>query len=232
MSVTWIAALSLGFMSSMHCIGMCGPIALALPLNRSSVMSSLGGLLLNNFSRIAGYALLGVPAGLFGKALSIAGFQGYLSVLTGIMMLIMMLGANRYMSTVPVVARYTSKWKTMAAKLFGSSSPYTLSLIGFLNALLPCGFVYIALAGAASTGTAGFASLFMILFGAGTMPALLVVGFAGQLIKPTVRNYVRKLVPVFVSLLACVLILRGLNLGIPYISPVADAHSVQPCCHK
>ncbi|MGB3155479.1 MAG: sulfite exporter TauE/SafE family protein, partial [Chitinophagaceae bacterium] len=60
---------------------------------------------------------------------------------------------------------------------------------------------------------------FMALFGAGTLPAMMLVGYAGQMIKSDWRNYLRNLVPVFISLMGVLLILRGMNLGIPFISP-------------
>lgn len=232
MSLYWITALSLGFLSSLHCIGMCGPIALALPLNRSSALSMWGGLLLNNLSRIAGYAVMGLLAGILGKSMAIAGLQNYLSVAAGVIMMLFLFGTLRHFTSIGFIQRFTGKWKSAAAKLFGSSSPYTLSLAGLLNAFLPCGFVYMALAGAAATGHLISGALFMMLFGAGTAPALIFVAFAGHMLKPQTRSRARKLTPVFVAALACVLILRGLNLNIPYISPASDGQSVHNCCHK
>lgn len=232
MNAFWIVALSLGFLSSLHCMGMCGPIALALPLNRSSTFTILGGLLLNNTSRIAGYALMGLLAGILGKSMAIAGLQNYLSIVAGVIMLLFLFGTLTHFTSIGLMQRLTGKWKSAAAKLFGNSSPYTLSLIGLLNAFLPCGFVYMALAGAAATGHIAYGALFMMLFGAGTAPALIFVAFAGYMLKPQARSHARKLTPIFVTALACVLILRGLNLNIPYISPASDRQAVHNCCHK
>lgn len=233
MMVYWITALSLGFLSSLHCIGMCGPIALALPLNRSSTLTILGGLLLNNASRIAGYAIMGLLAGILGKGMAIAGLQNYLSILSGILILLVLFGMHSsHLASPAIIQRFTGKWKAAAGRLFGTNSPYALSLIGLLNAFLPCGFVYMALAGAGSTGNLTSGAIFMMLFGAGTAPALIFVAFAARWVKPRARSYVRKLTPVFVTLLACVLILRGLNLNIPYISPASDQQAVHACCHK
>lgn len=232
MNAYWIAALSLGFLSSLHCIGMCGPIGLALPLNRSSSLTMLGGLLINNASRIAGYAIMGLLAGVLGKGMAIAGLQNYLSIISGIIILLVMFGMHGHFKSPAIIQRLTGKWKVTAARLFGTNSPSTLSLIGLLNAFLPCGFVYMALAGAAATGQLTTGSIFMMLFGIGTAPALIFVAFAARLLKQQSRNYARKLTPVFVTLLACVLILRGLNLNIPYISPVSDQQAVHVCCHK
>ncbi len=231
MNIIWVTALSLGFLSSLHCVGMCGPIVMALPLNRSSIWTMLGGLLLNNISRSFGYALMGMLAGIFGKGLAIAGLQNKLSILAGVLMLLLLFFSSKLVTS-KFMHGINSKWKMFAIKIFGISSPYTLSLIGFLNAFLPCGFVYMALAGALSTGNILSGSIFMMLFGAGTFPALIMVAFAGQFLKPRVRSWARSLTPVFVSLLACILILRGMNLDIPYLSPASSQETIQTCCHK
>lgn len=232
MSMYWITALSLGFLSSLHCIGMCGPIALALPLNRRSALTMMGGLLINNFSRIAGYALLGLLAGTLGKGLVIAGLQSYLSVISGGLMLLSLLVSYIRFPASGLMHKVTGAWKVTAAKLFGISSPYTLSLIGLLNAFLPCGFVYMALAGATGTGHILSGAAFMICFGIGTSPALIAVAFSRQFVQPRLREKIRRFAPVFVSILACILILRGLNLDIPYLSPKADDSGIHACCKK
>lgn len=232
MNVYHIATLTLGLVSSMHCIGMCGPIALALPLNRSSVWTMLGGLLINNLSRIIGYALLGMIAGSLGQVFVIAGLQNYLSIASGVLMLIVLtLSVSRI--RVPQPVHLTGgKWKAAAARLFGHSSTYTLAMIGLLNALLPCGMVYMALAGAAGTGNVWSGAFFMILFGSGTAPALIAVAFAGQFVSLKFRENIRRFTPVLVCLLACILILRGLNLNIPYLSPPAAYEAIPECCTK
>lgn len=231
MNVYLVAALSLGFLSSLHCLGMCGPIALALPLNRHSVWTMLGGLSFNHLSRVAGYSLMGLVAGSMGKGLAIAGLQSYLSIISGAIMLLVLFFSWKPIPALSFTHLIASKWKMAASGLFGISSPYTLSVIGFLNAFLPCGFVYMALAGATGTGSVGGGAAFMALFGAGTVPALATVAFAKQFIQTRFRDKARKYTPLLVSVLACILILRGLNLGIPYLSPKADKASVHSCCH-
>lgn len=231
MSTFILAAVSLGLLSSLHCVGMCGPIALALPLNRHSGWTMLGGVLLNNLARISGYALLGVLAGTAGMGLALAGLQSYLSIIAGCVMLLVLLAGHKqlHIAGMHVAA---GKWKAAAARLFGSSAPHTLLLIGLLNALLPCGFVYMALAAAVSTGGAAAGALFMACFGLGTMPALITVAFARQLLGPALRAKARTLAPVLVAVLACTLIVRGLHLGIPYLSPRVAQDTFAPCCRK
>ena len=92
-------------------------------------------------------------------------------------------------------------------------------LIGMANGLLPCGMIYIALATTLSFTEVVQSVGFMAMFGAGTLPAMMLVAYAGQLIRPTMRVALRRLVPVFICIVGILLILRGLDLGIPFISP-------------
>ena len=105
-----------------------------------------------------------------------------------------------------------------------------LFLIGLLNGLLPCGLVYMAVAGALATGNIIYSSLFMACFGLGTLPAMLAMSFAGNFITLSSRNTIKKLVPYIVGIMGILLILRGLNLDIPYISPaLAATGTVEHC---
>ena len=105
-------------------------------------------------------------------------------------------------------------------------------LLGIVNGLLPCGMVYLAIAGALSTADTGKAVLFMGFFGAGTMPAMLVLGLFGYKLKISLRQQAKRIMPYMVSVMAVLLILRGMNLGIPFISPVlAPAPQQVITCH-
>jgi len=104
----------------------------------------------------------------------------------------------------------------------------SLALLGALNGLLPCGLVYVALAGAVSRGSLAAGILFMALFGLGTMPTMLAVSLSGRILPLAFRSKLRAAIPVGVCLLAMLLILRGLALGIPYLSP--DLAGGAACC--
>jgi hypothetical protein len=98
-----------------------------------------------------------------------------------------------------------------------------------LNGLLPCGLVYLGIIGALSTGDTFKGALFMIGFGLGTLPAMLSITFIRDYIGMRFRNGVKRMVPVFVAVMAVMLILRGMNLGIPYVSPAATTDSGVKC---
>ena len=106
-----------------------------------------------------------------------------------------------------------------------------LFLIGLLNGLLPCGLVYMAIAGALATGNILYSSLFMACFGLGTLPAMMTMSFAGSFVSLGMRNKIKKSVPYIVGFMGILLILRGMNLNIPYLSPAIGMHKVVEACH-
>lgn len=224
----WTAFL-IGVMGSFHCVGMCGPIVLALPSRYNSRTAYLFGRVLYNFGRIATYSVLGLICGLLGRTVAIAGYQGILSIITGVIILLAVVVpgilGNRLLK-VSILDRFFSRVKRFWALLFGIDSYLSLFTIGILNGFLPCGLVYIALAGAISTGRMMSGAAYMAIFGLGTMPILLVLSIAGNLINLSLRKTINRLIPIGAVILAALFILRGLSLGIPYISPriVADAH--------
>lgn len=230
-----LAALSLGFLGSFHCIGMCGPIALALPLKRSTAFSAAAGSLVYNAGRIFSYALMGLLFGLAGQSLAMAGWQDLLSVMLGILILVLLFVPGRLLDKGPFFL-FIGRLKAALRKLFGIHTLRSLLLIGMLNGLLPCGLVYAGIAGATATGSAVSGALFMAAFGLGTFPAMAVLSLAGSRISIRSREKVRKIVPVFITVMALLLILRGMNLGIPYISPALEKSATglyhHQCCRK
>ncbi|MES2838261.1 MAG: sulfite exporter TauE/SafE family protein [Bacteroidota bacterium] len=237
----FISALSLGFLGSFHCVGMCGPIALALPVHSKSNAFKIAGISVYNFGRIITYTLLGAIFGLFGESFSFFGFQQQLSITIGVVLLLSILlpliFKNSFSISNPINV-FISKIKSLMGKLFKSQKISSLYLIGLLNGLLPCGFVYLAIAGAMASGSILNGALFMLFFGLGNTPAMFSVAWISQLISLNMRNTIKKAVPVFVVFMAVLFILRGLNLGIPYVSPkfdTAKSATEKPTaipCHK
>lgn len=227
------SAITLGFLGSFHCVGMCGPIALALPLKRDSISSKISGAILYNVGRIITYALLGLLFGFVGQSFVIAGYQQALSISVGVAILVMVLFSSKIsgkLKTTAFIYSLIGQLKQRLSSLFKKNSYSSLFLIGSLNGLLPCGLVYLGIAGAIATGNGLQGSLFMAVFGLGTLPAMLTLALVGNAISVNFRNKINKAIPVFVVGMALLLILRGMNLGIPYISPEMSA--TKPVCHK
>ena len=236
MNIFW-TAIALGFLGSFHCVGMCGPIALALPLNQNSILTKISGVLLYNLGRMFTYALFGGLFGLVGQSFVIAGYQQALSITLGVAILIMVLLpnqlANRFRITANIYS-FIGKIKQQLGILFKKKSYPSLFFIGTLNGLLPCGLVYLGIAGAIATGSSLQGSVFMAVFGLGTFPAMIVLSLLGNSISINFRSKIRKAMPVFIVGMALLLILRGMNLGIPYVSPQMSATKPEchKCCHK
>lgn len=222
--VEWWAAISIGLVSSFHCLGMCGPIAFALPLNRSSVVSQLSGAFVYNFGRITTYGILGLAFGLIGKSLVMAGAQRFLSIAAGVFMILSVV-LPKLFSSVNIDSftfRYIGKLKSAFGQLFKKSSFESLFLLGILNGLLPCAMVYIALAGAIAEGNMVDGMVFMLFFGLGTLPMMYSSSILGGFITLKLRNKLQKLIPFMILLIGILFVLRGMDLGIPYVSPQID----------
>jgi uncharacterized protein len=223
-----IAALSIGFLGSFHCIGMCGPIALALPIPKSSNINFFLGRIIYNFGRIISYAFMGFIFGWLGQKFSLWGFQQFLSIFLGVVIVLFIFLPGKVkdkLLSFSLIQKIISPLKISIGKLFKQKSFPSFFLIGILNGFLPCGFVYIGLAGAIAVANPVTGLLVMTFFGLGTFPAMFAISVFGKFISLGFRQKLRKLTPVFAILFAVILIFRGLNLGIPYISPKANGHS-------
>lgn len=213
-----ISGLVMGGVGSLHCVGMCGPIALSLPSVNSSASSRFLGTLLYNTGRVVTYAVLGAILGMIGYSLVMMGFQKWLTITVGAGMLVFLFLPSQFKNRGGNL-KFMISLRQKIARLYAHPSYPSLFLIGLFNGLLPCGLVYAALAVAVAGGSVPTSSLFMASFGAGTLPMMWMVAFFAGSIKYSFRVSLRKAYPFVIFIMGCVLILRGLNLGIPFISP-------------
>jgi sulfite exporter TauE/SafE len=223
-----LTAFLIGLAGSFHCIGMCGPIALALPVPKSNTVSFFTGRILYNFGRIISYSFMGLFFGFLGEKLIISGYQGTLSITLGILILVyflLPLDVKKQFTQLNFIQWMINLLKTKLGLLLKQKKEISFLALGFLNGFLPCGFVYIGLAGAISTGNPFDGMMFMFLFGLGTFPLMFIVSILGKIISVKVRQNLSRLTPIFVIIFAFLFIIRGMNLGIPYISPKIDSSS-------
>lgn len=204
-------AFTLGLLGSFHCVGMCGPIALSIPGEKSSTVLMLLRGLLYNAGRIFTYALLGFILGIFGMGATIAGYQNFLSIALGMLIIVFAFFPHLKFSgnLNGWYTRFSELISSSIAKLFRSKSTYSSFLIGFLNGFLPCGFVVTALAVALVTDTALNSSLYMALFGLGTMPIMLLMNIAPGFISLKWRSKLRPFSTYFAIIIGLLLIWRG-----------------------
>ncbi len=223
----WTAFI-LGLFGSLHCAGMCGPLALALPGTGKTAPNFLMGRVAYNFGRIVTYCVLGLIFGLVGKTFLLAGVQRWVSIGLGVTLLFGLFASRKLVAIFPVV-KLVGQLKSRMSALLRRRSVASLGLLGLLNGLLPCGLVYVACAGATTTGSMLAGAEYMALFGFGTVPMMLAISLSGKLVPVSLRLKLLKAVPVSVFILATLLILRGMALGIPYISPDLAGGG---CCHS
>lgn len=221
MNALLATAFVLGIAGSAHCVGMCGPIALAVPSPSPDWRSRFTSTLILNSGRLLTYILLGAAFGAFGNALELAGLQRATTIIAGIVLLISVIvpGLFERWSPTGSIALSIGRMRSLLARNLKRTAPEALFLTGSLNGLLPCGLVYAAALGAATFGTVWQGALFMALFGLGTWPALIALRMSGSMLGTNARTLLRKASPVLVTGLAVLMILRGLELGIPLISP-------------
>ena len=226
-------AFLLGLISSFHCIGMCGPIAFSLPVQLLPSHKKFLGILLYNFGRVTTYTFLGVLFGFAGREFFLGGWQQAFSIILGTAILIVLIINQLNFKTVSIgfMHSFQVKLQQFIARFIRKKQLYGVYFIGVANGFLPCGMVYLAIAGALGTGSTKGGILFMLLFGVGTIPLMLAVTWFGLVVNITIRNTVRKITPFFIVMIGALLILRGLNLNIPYLSPLLESTSgkIVPC---
>lgn len=222
-------AFVLGFVGSAHCAGMCGPLALALPGGARGKF--LLGRVLYNFGRVVTYMAMGAMFGLLGQGFVLAGLQRWVSLVLGAAILAGLFISPRFANVLPV-ARFVGWLKSRLGRLFQRRELASLLTIGLLNGLLPCGLVYIACAGATATGDVVRGVEYMLAFGLGTLPMMLAISLVGTKLQFLLRLRLQRLIPASLAIVGVLLLLRGMALGIPYVSPKLPAQpAAENCCH-
>jgi len=217
-----LSALGLGFASGFHCIGMCGPIALSMGLTKKQSTNFYLQNLTYQFGRITTYSILGGILGIIGEGFEMVGFQQYLTIAVGILLILMAVfsfGGKDFASKLPFLSSFLFKVKMKLSKLLQKADYRSRYATGLLNGLLPCGMVYMALTASLAAGGIVQSAGFMALFGLGTLPFMFLVVLVGNLMTSALRLKILKIVPVMMIILGGLFILRGMELGIPYVSP-------------
>ncbi|MEZ5015128.1 MAG: sulfite exporter TauE/SafE family protein [Chitinophagales bacterium] len=235
MNALLIAAFITGLFGSLHCAGMCGPLALTWNMqHRDKVVIHAFAY---NLARISAYFLVGLFFGSIGLSFSFAGLQQIASIVMGVGILLFVISGTRWKifgSRKGFLERITVPLRKKMMDAFQAEGTFAVMTLGFFNGLLPCGLVYLALAGAVAGGSILHGGIYMLFFGLGTLPMMFSLSAFGNFIGMKGRFRIRKYLPAFSILVAVLLILRGLNLGIPYVSPHFDqqaGNGMSDHCH-
>lgn len=211
-----------GLLGSVHCIGMCGPIAFLLPLNHQNKAVKLLQVIMYHTGRLISYAFIGYIFSWLGKNIALFGLQQYLTIATGILMILFVFYPKfKILFLQKKVHKFLSKLQNkLSQHLKRKKGKLHFLSIGILNGFLPCGFVYMAILGSLAYGSSAINSvLFMLAFGLGTIPLMTSVVYAIHLFSIKTQQTIRRQFPILVIIVAGLFILRGLGLDIPYLSP-------------
>ena len=227
------SAIIFGFLGSLHCLGMCAPLLWAIPDDQTSKKKWLIRKLLYNSGRLVTYSMLGLFIGLIGESFQLFGLQQHLSWLTGLFLLLglaITYKGHLITNNTKLGYRLNTKLRSSLGQYMTKQGLSSHLIFGLLNGLLPCGLVYMALLASVSMGSAFGGATYMAVFGLGTFPMMFAAAYMGTSFKKTKKLNVNKLAPKLVFVVAILLIIRGLNLGIPYLSPRLNSPDQMTIC--
>ena len=227
-----ITGFTIGVFGSFHCVGMCGPLALSLPIHQLTIFNKSMAIGLYNLGRSFSYASMGIVFGLLGMSFSLFKLQQWLSIGAGSVILLFLIMNYLGSYRVNIFSQLSHQVKSkLSDYLQTDKTPSTYFSIGMVNGFLPCGLVYVAIVTAIATGTILKSSLTMFAFGIGTIPIMALTMIFGKFVSINLRNKLNKMTPYLIMCVAILLILRGLNLGNPFISPLLENDKMN-CCHR
>jgi sulfite exporter TauE/SafE len=206
-----------------------------LPVDRQNSTRQFFQTMSYHFGRLFTYAIIGLLFGSLGKTFNLLGFQQYISIFSGLLMITLVLfpriAANSRLSK--NMYSFVGKIKSKLGKELKKKDANTLFTIGFLNGFLPCGLVYMAVLGALASSNLWGGSLYMLAFGLGTIPLMTLVSYAPNMNLLGKSGNFKKIIPVLVIAVGVLFVFRGLGLGIPFLSPIPTLEMVGnvSACH-
>lgn len=189
----------LGFAGSLHCLGMCGPI---ISIMSSKDQSPIRFGVLYHMARGLGYATLGTLFGFFGKEIqNLIPSQIFFGLLIVALLYFLFLSDSQ-------LSRFVGSFSQKIIKpLFKCPATLRPLLIGFLTALLPCGLLYTAATATTATNSIGLATLSMLVFFAGTTPALVATQASANIMQKIIPLQYRNLIYKTLALIGLIAIL-------------------------
>ncbi len=215
-------AFFIGLFGSIHCVGMCGPLVMALPVNNAGTLWLLFDKLIYQLGRVISYTVLGVIIGLIGKQVWLLGIQQSVSIISGVFIIIAAM--TRLLKWSFFYRGHASHPAAVINRLivYALKHRWGHLFIGMLNGLLPCGFVYLALVGAVNTPSILSSAKYMFWFGMGTLPLMFIAAVGSGFITLNVRRKLNNVIPYFMLCLGIWFVMRGLSLNIAYLSPTIN----------
>jgi len=218
--IFYFSAFLIGLAGSVHCVGMCGPLALAIPgASKDKGFTFFLRTIAYQISRISGYGVLGLIVGFFSQGMQFTGVQPYFSLLSGIVLLFLgffgIIPEVNAFSKYPIIQHFQVKINRIIGTVMTNEHFSTPFVLGFLNAMLPCGMIYIALGTGLSSGNMSEAALYLISFGLGTLPLMFMMSLSGQFLSLQMRRSWQKTIPIIFMISGIILIYKGMNIDLP-----------------
>ncbi len=231
----WYVAFTLGLFGSLHCVGMCGPLAIAFSnKDENSKPQNVASALSYNLGRTVTYSLLGLFFGTLGSILLIADLQKAISIILGILLIISFLftiDIDHTISNHRFLRSFYSRIRSLLSNMMQKSQDFHPFHLGMANGLLPCGLVYLALAGSLATGNMIGGMGFMFSFGIGTLPMLFALTTGIGFFPLSARTRFRKILPYVTLVFGCFLIYRGVMVDMPVELNFWEALKNPILCH-
>ncbi|WP_294965671.1 sulfite exporter TauE/SafE family protein [Sulfurimonas sp.] len=234
-TVNILTIMSIAFLGSFgHCIGMCGGIVLAYSTIKiqpsSSKVSQSVAHLLYSFGRVFTYSILGAMFGALGGVVTFSNnANGALLIFAGIAMVLAglsLMGKIKFLTLIEHSFSSSQLYKNSFKKVLNSKSNLSFFVLGMLNGLLPCGFIYFFAITAASTADPLYGALVMAIFGISTIPAMFGLGFLASLSSATsFRNMMMSLASIAVILYGAYTIYNGYDYIITPQKSLIDCHT-------
>ncbi len=214
--MTEISAILIGFLGSFHCVAMCGPIILAMSASEDTGIIYYVRRLIYNAGRVITYMILGLIAGAIGHTFLLSGFQKGFSIAIGVLILLAVIlfyfNKQAGSGSTGIILRLNSIVRSVFKKTINRKDNLSRFISGMANGILPCGFVYLALAGAASTQQVFSGAIYMAFFGLGTIPAMMAVAMLGRTGGIKTRSVINSISPVLMILLGIFFIYKGITM--------------------
>lgn len=223
-------AFFMGLFGSVHCTLMCGPLLFALQRDQLFSLAVIFNKLLYQLGRILTYGLLGVVFGLIGNSFAMKGWQQGFSIFTGVLLILIGL-SYLLIKKSSSVAQLQTKIIQPFAKEMGKwlYKPNGSLIAGMMNGFLPCGMVYMAIASAMNAETLTLSFQFMLYFGLGTLPLMLLFSVLSSLPRRMFKFRFASILPILYLVMGIWFLLRGANLDIPYLSPLLNIDGAITC---
>ena len=216
-----IGALIIGLFGSLHCVGMCGPVMLAF----MGPKQSKSGFALYHLGRILTYVLIGFVLGLFGATAAMFQLQKVMAFVLGFG-LIILYGVPSIRHSIERFYYESSFYQVLKSFMSRNlSMRKRWFLSGVANGFFPCGLTYVAAAGAVAFANPFQGALFMVLFGLGTLPALITLSFAGNIFSRRLKSFIPRSISIIAILSGSLLIMRGLLTAFPQFNQLVQANA-------